>query len=171
MNEAYAQLKQMTKMLKNLRLWIDKGVEHAKAKSFDPETLTTLRLAPDMYTFTQQVQNACDGVKFLAARAAGAQAPKHEDSEKASIAELQGRIDSVLSFVEGFKPEQLEGFEARTITLSFLPGKGAKGQDWLEEMNLPNTYFHLCMAYAILRHNGVPIGKTEFVGNLTLHDV
>jgi hypothetical protein len=123
------------------------------------------------YTLTQQVQSACDGVKFLGARATGTQAPKHEDTVKATIAELQARIDSVLAYVEAFKPEQFEGFADRTITMAFLPGKGSKGQDWLEEMNLPNTYFHLTMAYAILRHNGVGIGKTEFIGDLKLHDV
>ena len=171
MNEAYSQLQQMTKMLKNLRQWIGAGVEHAKAKKFDPEVLTTLRLSPDMFTFTQQVQSACDGVKFLAARATNTAAPKHADSEKATIEELLARIDSVVSYTEGFKPEQFEGFEDRTITMAFLPGKGSKGQDWLQEMNLPNTYFHLAMAYAILRHNGVPLGKTEFIGSLKLHDL
>lgn len=171
MNEAYAQLQQMTKMLKNLRRWIDAGVEYAQAKKFDPEVLTTLRLAPDMFTFTQQVQSACDGVKFLGARATNTPAPKHADSEKASIDELRARIDSVLSYVEGFTPAQFEGFEDRTITMAFLPGKGSKGQDWLQEMNLPNTYFHLCMAYAILRHNGVELGKTAFIGDLKLHDL
>lgn len=170
MNEAYAQLAQMTKMLKNLRRWVEAGAEHLKAKKADPEVLLTLRLAPDMFTLTQQIQSACDGVKFLAARASGTQAPSHPDTEK-TLDELRKRIDTVISYAEGFKPEQFEGWEARTITLSFLPGKGAKAADWLHEMSLPNTYFHLVTAYAILRHNGVALGKTDFIGDLQLHDI
>jgi hypothetical protein len=170
MNEAYAQLVQMTKMLKNLRQWLEAGVELAKAKKFDPEVLLNARLAPDMYTFTQQVQAACDGVKLIAARLSGTQPPSHPDTEK-TLDEVRARIDKVLSYVEGFKPEQFEGWQERTITMAFLPGKGSKAADWLHEMNLPNTYFHLAMAYAILRHNGVGLGKTAYIGSLNLHDV
>lgn len=170
MNEAHAQLVQMTKMLKNLSRWLELGVEHATAKKFDPEVLLTLRLAPDMYTLTQQIQGACDGVKFLAARASGTQAPSHPDTET-TLEQIRARIAAVLGYVEGFKPEQFEGWEKRTITMAFLPGKGSKAEDWLHEMNLPNTYFHLTMAYAILRHNGVNLGKTEYIGSLNLHDV
>jgi hypothetical protein len=170
MNEAYAQLVQMTKMLKNLRQWLEAGVELATAKKFDPEVLLNARLAPDMYTFTQQVQAACDGVKLIAARLSGTQPPSHPDTEK-TLDEVRARLDKVLSYVEGFKPEQFEGWQERTITMSFLPGKGMKAADWLHEMNLPNTYFHIAMAYAILRHNGVGLGKTPYIGSLTLHDV
>lgn len=170
MNEAYAQLAQMTKMLKNLRRWLEAGAKHAEAKKFAPEVLLTSRLAPDMFTLTQQVQSACDGVKFLAARLSGTEAPKHPDTEQ-TFPEVLARIDSVLGYVEGFTPEQFEGWQDRTITLAFLPGKGAKAADWLHEFNLPNTYFHLVTAYGILRHNGVALGKTEFIGSIALHDV
>ena len=170
MNEAHAQLVQMTKMLKNLSQWLEIGVEHAKAKKFDPELLLAQRLAPDMYPLTRQIQAACDGVKFLAARATGTQAPSHPDTET-TLDQIRARIQAVLSYVEGFKPEQFEGWEKRTITMAFLPGKGSKAEDWLHEMNLPNTYFHFSMAYAILRHSGVTLGKTEFIGSLNLHDV
>jgi hypothetical protein len=170
MNEAYAQLVQMTKMLKNLRQWLEAGVELAGAKKFEPEVLLNARLAPDMYTLTQQVQSACDGVKLIAARLTGTQPPSHPDTEK-TLDEVRARIDKVISYVEGFKPEQFEGWQERTVTMAFLPGKGMKAEDWLHEMNLPNTYFHITTAYAILRHNGVPLGKTPFIGSLTLHDV
>jgi hypothetical protein len=170
MTEAHAQLVQMTKMLKNLRRWLEAGVAHAEAKKFEPEVLLSARLAPDMFTLAQQVQSASDGVKFLAARLSGTQAPKHPDTEK-TFAELFARIDSVLGYVEGFKPEQFEGWQDRTITMAFLPGKGAKAADWLHEFSLPNTYFHLSTAYAILRHNGVSVGKLDFIGPVTLHDV
>jgi len=170
MNEAHAQLVQMTKMLKNLRRWLQAGIAHAEAKKFDPAVLLTARLAPDMFTLTQQVQSACDGVKFLAARLSGTQAPKHPDTE-ATFEQLFARIDAVLGYVEGFKPEQFEGWQERTITMAFLPGKGAKAGDWLHEFNLPNTYFHFTTCYGILRHNGVTLGKTDFIGPVTLHDL
>ena len=170
MTEAHAQLVQMTKMLKNLRRWLEAGAAHAEAKKFDPEVLLSSLLAPDMFTLAQQVQNASDGVKFLAARLSGTQAPKHPDTEK-TLPELFARIDSVVGYVEGFKPEQFEGWQDRTITMAFLPGKGAKAGDWLHEFNLPNTYFHLTSAYAILRHNGVPLGKMDYIGPVTLHDL
>jgi hypothetical protein len=170
MNEAYAQLVQMTKMLKNLRQWLEAGVELAGAKKFEPEVLLNARLAPDMYALTQQVQAACDGVKLIAARLTGTQAPSHPDTEK-TLDEVRARIDKVLSYVEGFKEEQFEGWQARTVTMAFLPGKGMKAEDWLHEMSLPNTYFHIATAYAILRHNGVAIGKTQYIGSLNLHDV
>src|SRR5690349_11784510 len=123
MNEAYAQLAQMTKMLKNLRRWLEAGAAHAEAKKFEPDVLLHSRLAPDMFTLAQQVQNACDGVKFLAARLSGTQAPKHPDTET-TFPEILARIDSVLGYVEGFKAEQFEGWQDRTITMAFLPGKG-----------------------------------------------
>jgi hypothetical protein len=170
MADAYAQLVQFTKMLKNLNNWLDKGVEHAKAKGFDPELLLQFRLAPDMFPLVQQVQNSCDGVKFLAARLSGSEAPKHPDTEK-TLPEIRERIQSVIKYVEGFKPEQFAGADARTIPLSFLPGKGTRGADWLHEMNVPNTYFHFVTAYAILRHNGVSVGKIDFIGGLNLFDV
>lgn len=170
MNQAYAQLVQMTKMLKNLRRWLEAGAAYAETKKFAPEVLLGSRLAPDMFTLSQQVQSATDGVKFLAARLSGTQAPKHPDTET-TFPEVLARIDSVLGYLEGFKPEQFEGFQDRTITMSFLPGKGAKAADWMHEFNVANTYFHLVTAYAILRHNGVALGKMDFIGHVTLHDL
>lgn len=170
MSEAHAQLVQMTKMLKNLDKWLDKAVEHATAKSFDPAVLLTSRLAPDMFTLTQQIQGACDGVKYLAARLSGTEPPKHPDTET-TLEQIRARIQTVLKYAEGFKAEQFEGADKRLVTMAFLPGKGMNGADWRREMNIPNTYFHLAMAYAILRHNGAPIGKIEYIGSLTLHDV
>lgn len=167
----HAQLAQMTKMLKALDAWLEKGVEHAKAKSFDPAVLLKARLAPDMYTLSRQIQAACDGVKFLAARTSGKDAPKHPDGDDLTLDDLRARIRSVLEYVTGFGPEDFEGADQRIVPLSFMPGKGIRAADFVTEMNVSNTYFHLCMAYAILRHNGVSLGKTDFISSLSLLDV
>jgi len=163
-------IQEMTKMLENLDRWIDKGVEHATAKKFDPDTLLISRLAPDQYPLTRQVQAACDAAKFAAARAAGKEAPKHPDTE-ASIAELKGRIGSVVTYLKTFTEKDFADAEARTVPLSFMPGKGMKGGIYVREMALPNFFFHVTTAYAILRHNGVGVGKIDYLGPIDLVDV
>ena len=168
--DAHAQLKQYEKMLTNLDGWLAKAVEHAKAKKFEPNVLVQARLAPDMYPLSAQVQNACDGAKFFAARLSGQQAPKHPDTEQ-TMDELRARIASVLGYLGGFGPEAFAGWDARVIPLGFMPGKGMLAIDWLTGFNLPNTYFHLTMAYAILRHNGVEIGKADFIGAPNVRDL
>jgi len=171
MTDYYAQLAQMTKMLKALDSWLEKGVEHAKAKSFDPAVLLKARLAPDMYTLSRQVQAVCDSVKFLAARTSGIDAPKHRDGDDLTLEELRARIHSVLAFVAGFGPQDFEGAEQRIVPLGFMPGKGMRAADFVLEMNVPNTYFHLSMAYAILRHNGVKLAKMDFITSMSLQDI
>jgi hypothetical protein len=170
MNQTYASVVQLTKMLKNLDGWLDKAVEHAKSKNFDPERLVQARLSPDMYSLSRQVESACDGVKFTAARLAGKDAPKHEDGEH-GLDTLRARISSVIDFVSSFKESDFEGAESRVVPLSYMPGKGVVGADYLNELNVPNTYFHFSMAYAILRHNGVPLGKMDYLGSINLRDV
>jgi hypothetical protein len=170
MTDAFSQLQQMNKMLKNLDRWLDAAAAYASIKKFEPEVLLQARIAPDMFTLAQQIQAACDGVKVLAARLAGEEPPKHPDTET-TLAELRTRIQTVLAYTRDFTPERFEGAATREVRLAFLPGKGCKGADWSREMNVPNTYFHFTMAYAILRHNGVPIGKPDFIGSLTLYDL
>ena len=170
MSEIYAHVQQMTKMLTNLDGELDKAVEYAKSKSFDPAVLLQARLAPDMYPLMQQIQTVCDGAKFLAARLSGKTAPKHPDTEQ-TLDEIRTRIRSVLEYLATFQASDFAGAESRVIPLSFMPGKGMQATDWLLEFNLPNTYFHLGMAFAILRHNGVPIGKMEYLGSLKLRDL
>lgn len=170
MSELQSQLAQMTKMLKSLDTWLVKAEEHAKARSFDPAVLLSSRLAPDMFPLRRQIQSVCDGVKFLAARVTGKDAPKHEDGEQ-SWDELRARIADVLAFVGGVGAADFSGADARVVPLSFMPGKGMLAADWAREMNVPNTYFHLCVAYAILRHNGVNLGKIDFLSSLTLRDL
>ena len=158
---------QMRKMLKNLASWIDKAVAHAEAKGFDPEVLLTARLAPDQYTFTRQVQAAADSVKSAAAHLSGRVPPTHPDTEK-TIEELRARINTVLEYVDTVKEADFEGAADRWIKLSFLPGLRVQGRDYLNELALPNFYFHVTTAYAILRHNGVDVGKRDFIGSMNL---
>jgi uncharacterized protein len=124
-----------------------------------------------MYPLVRQIQSACDGVKFLAARTAGKDAPKHADSEQATLEELRARIASVLEFAASFGPKAFEGASERVVPLGFMPGKGMLAGDFVNEMNVSNTYFHICMAYAILRHNGVSLTKTDYIGGLNLRDL
>lgn len=160
---------QMSKMLRNLDGWLDKATAHAEARSFDPEVLVQARLSPDQYPLVRQIQSACDSAKGAAARLAGVEVPSHSDTET-TLAELRERIAKTLAFLETLTPEAYEGAEEREIQLSFLPGKAIKGMDYAVEMAVPNFYFHVITAYAILRHNGVDVGKRDFIGSLRLHD-
>ena len=170
MSHYYAHVVQMTKMLKQLDSWLVKGIEQAAAKKYEPKVLLQSRLAPDMYPLVNQVQSACDGVKFLAARLAGVKPPRHEDNEQ-SFDELRARIRSVLEYLATFDAASFADADGRVAPLGFLPGKGLAAIDFLTEFNVPNTYFHLCMTYAILRHNGVELGKTDFIGSLNVRDL
>lgn len=165
-----ASVPQLQKMVRQLEKWLDKATEHAKAKSFDPNVLMTARLAPDQYAFARQVQAACDAAKFAAARLAGKDPPKHPDTEQ-TFDELRARIQSVVAYLDTFTEADFAGAGERVIPLPFLPGKGLAGGDYLNEMALPNFYFHATTAYAILRHNGVPLGKTDYIGSLNVRDL
>ncbi len=161
----------MAKMLKNLLVWLDETESYAKERSFDPETLLVARLAPDQFPLIRQVQSACDSAKLAAYRLAGKEAPAHPDEEK-TLAEIRLRVKSVIELVESLKEADFESAEDRIITLPFLPpGKAVRGEDYFNEFALPNFYFHATTAYAILRHNGVPLGKRSFIGSVTLQDV
>ncbi len=161
---------QMKKMLQCLDAWLEKGVDYAKSKSFDPEVLVNARLAPDQYPLARQVQAACDAAKFAAARLAGVEAPAHPDTEK-TLPELRARIKTCLAFLDTVKAESFAGADTRKVPLSFMPGKGLTGEDYLVELGVPNFYFHVTTAYAILRHNGVPLGKADFIGGMNVIDL
>lgn len=151
------------RMLKNLSAMLSKAEAHAKAKNFDAAVLLNDRLAPDMFTLTRQVQIATDHAKGAMARLGGHVPETIEDTET-TIAQLQARIAKVIGIVEAYKPEQLEGAAAREITIK-IPGSELKfdGMTYLNSWALPNFYFHATMAYAILRHNGVELGKKDFL--------
>ena len=165
----YKTILQMKKMLANLDRWIEKAVAHADAKKFDANDLVAARLAPDMFPFARQVQSACDSAKFAAAHLSGNVPPKHPDTES-TMPELRERCAKVIVYIESLRPADFEGADARKITLSYVPDKYYLGGDYLCEHAVPNFYFHVAMAYAILRHNGVDVGKRDYLGELPLRD-
>ena len=160
----YQLISQCTQALKNLETWLDKAEQHAAAKKFDVDALMTSRLAPDMKDFVYQVQSACDYVKAAAAWLSGQTPPKHQDNEQ-TIGEVRARIQKTVAFVESVKEAQYAGASERKVSLSWAPsGKVIGGEDYLRQITIPNVYFHLVTAYALLRHNGVDIGKMDFLG-------
>jgi hypothetical protein len=161
---------QMSKMLRNLAGWLGKANAFAQTKECSADDFVGFRLTFDMRPLAYQVQSACDSAKFAGAKLTGTTAPVHPDTE-ATMAELEQRIASVLEFLDGLKPEQFDGAAERETTLVFLPGKAAYGIDYLREMALPNFYFHVTMAYALLRMAGVKVGKIDYIGSVTLHDL
>jgi len=131
--------------------------------------LMTSRLAPDMLPFVYQVQSACDYIKAAAAWLSGQSPPKHEDNEQ-TVDELRARIRKTVAFAESVKEAQYAGAGDRKVKLSWAPGKVIGGEDYLLQLTIPNTFFHLSMAYAILRHNGVDVGKRDFLGPVNFVD-
>jgi uncharacterized protein len=160
---------QYAKMLHNLEQWLDKAAAHAKAKSFEVDTLVHARLAPDQYALDRQIQSACDTAKFSAAYLSGKEPPAHPDTEK-TMAELRARIKSCLSFLETISAADVAGAEERKVAPKWMQGKWMKGDQYLVQMSLPNFYFHVTTAYAILRHNGVDLGKMNYIGSVPTHD-
>jgi uncharacterized protein len=165
----YDVVAQCTQSLENLLTCLDKAEQYAAAKKFETGVLMTSRLAPDMQAFVYQVQSACDYVKAAAAWLSGQMPPKHEDNER-SIDELRARIRKTIAFVESVTDAQYAGARERKVRLSWAPGKVIGGKDYLLQMTIPNSYFHIAMAYAILRHNGVDVGKQDFLGPVNLVD-
>lgn len=151
------------RMLKNMSAILTKAEAQAKAKGYEPAVLLNARLAPDMFTLMRQVQIATDHAKGAMARLAGV-APEAIDDTEATFAELQARLARVIKIVEGFSEAQLEGAENRAVTIK-IPGSELKfdGLGYLTGFALPNFYFHLTAAYAILRHNGIELGKRDFL--------
>jgi hypothetical protein len=152
------------RMLRNLAVLIDKAEAHCAAKKIEPSALTTARLFPDMFPFTRQVQISCDTAKGAVARLAGADIPKHEDTEQ-TFAELKARIAKTLDFIESIPAAKIDGSEDREIVLPMRSGERRfKGMQYLLGFAYANFYFHVTTAYNILRHNGVEVGKTDFIG-------
>ena len=159
---------QFKNTLSQVEKWLDAAVEYAKTKSFEPNVLLTLRLAPDQYPLVRQIQSVCDTAKFTPARLTGKEAPKHPDTEQ-TIDELRTRIRAVLEYLDGYKPAELAGTETAQVNLPWMPGKHVLGADYVSQLQLPNFYFHATLAYEILRHNGVPLGKSDFIGHMSIH--
>lgn len=151
------------KGLRNLNEILGKGAQFADAKKVPFDVLLNSRLAPDQFPLTRQIQIVCDTAKLCASRLSGATAPVQEDNEK-SLPELQARIQSVISYLETFKIDQYTEAAGRHVTQPRWEGKYLTGEDYALNHAVPNFYFHLTTAYSILRHNGVEVGKKDFLG-------
>jgi uncharacterized protein len=164
----YATVGQMKKQLRQLDQWLETAAAHAKTKSFDPNVFLTARLAPDQFAFARQVQIACDTAKLGVSRLTGKDAPSHPDTEQ-TLDELRARIASVLAYLDGFSEKDFEGAATRVITQPRWEGKTMSGANYFLEHVVPNFFFHLTHVYALLRHNGVNIGKRDYLGQLTFN--
>ena len=159
-----ASVPPILRTLTNLRAILEKAASHAEAKKIDPSVLINARLYPDMFPLYHQVQIATDNAKGSVSRLAGVQPPKYEDNET-TFAELVARLDKTIALLKTFKQEQIDGSEDKTITLAMRDRTLTfKGMPYLLEYALPNIYFHVVTAYDILRHNGVEIGKQDYLG-------
>ena len=154
-------------MLQSLSNILDKGAEHARAKNSDPASLVNARLAPDMYTLAQQVRLACNHAKDATARVTGKEPPQFDDSEQ-TLAELKARIAKTIAYVESVRAAAFEGAEDRKITIPIPENMEFEmnGLQFLRDWALPHFYFHVVTAYDILRHNGVDIGKRDYLSHV-----
>ncbi len=159
-----ASVPTIVRSLNNLAAILEKAAAHAEAKKIDPAVLVASRLYPDMFALGKQVQLASDIAKSGAARLAQAQPPVYEDNE-ATIAELVARLRKTVAYLETLKPEQVDGSEDRTVTWQTRSStKSMQGMPYLLNHVLPNVFFHVTTAYDILRHNGIEVGKQDFLG-------
>jgi uncharacterized protein len=165
----FETFRQFTKQLRQLDHCLDRAATYAKEKNFDPNVLAGQRLAPDQFPLTRQVQIACDTAKLGSSRLTGKEAPKHDDSET-TLEQLRARVQSVIVYLEGHSAADFEGAATRVITQPRWENKMMHGADYFLEHVVPNFYFHYAHTYAILRHNGVPLGKRDYLGPLSMKD-
>jgi len=160
-----ASIPRFVNILGNLSNILDKAQAHVDARKIDPTVLTTYRLFPDMLPMTRQVQIACDTAKGLAARLAGVEIPVYEDDEK-TLADLKARIAKTIAFIETVTAKQIDGTEDKDIVIKRGDKETHyKGMQFLLGHAVPNIYFHVTTTYNILRHNGIEIGKRDYLGN------
>ena len=162
----YPFVLEMKKLLRGLDGMLDKAVAYASVKKFDPNVLMQARLAPDMFPFVRQVQSVCDQAKYAVSRCAGRETPSHPDTEQ-TIDDLKKRIATVVAYFDEYSAKDFEGLENRTVTTPRWEGKSLTALNYFIEHAQPNFYFHLTTTYAILRHNGVDVGKRDFIGQLS----
>jgi hypothetical protein len=156
---------QFIKTLKNLDSMLDKAAGYADSKKFDMAVLLDSRLAPDQFPLTRQIQIVCDTAKLGASRLTGKPAPTQEDNEK-TLSEVRARIASVVTYLETFNVEDYKNAATITVTQPRWEGKTLTGEQYAIHHVIPNFYFHVTTAYSILRHNGVDVGKKDFLGTL-----
>jgi len=160
-----ASVPRFVNILGNLSKILDKAQAHVDAKKLDAGALTTYRLFPDMLPMTTQVQIACDAAKGVVARLAGVEIPAYEDNEK-TLADLKARIAKTIAFIQTVTPGQIDGTEDKEIVIKRGDKETRyKGMQFLLDTALPNFYFHVTTTYNILRHNGIEIGKRDYLGN------
>lgn len=157
---------QLKKHLSNVDGWLDKALAHATAKKYDANTLLTARLAPDMFPLVRQIQAFCDQAKYAAGRVTGKEIPAHPDTET-TIDELRKRIASVVAYLDTFTARDFEGSDDRSVTTPRWEGKSMVATTYLLEHAMPNFFFHLMTTYSILRHNGIDVGKRDYLGAIT----
>lgn len=156
---------QFTKMLHNLSYLLDKAQKNATDRKYEVDVLFQDRLAPDMFNFIRQIQITCDTAKLCASRLTGKQAPVHDDKER-TLPELKARIEDTMGFLNSITAADFTGAEDRQITQPRWEGKWLTGYEYALQHAVPNFYFHFTTAYAILRTNGVEVGKKDFLGEL-----
>lgn len=152
------------RMLGNLKTLLEKAASHAEARNFDSKVLVDARLFPDMFPLSRQIQIATDTAKGCGARLAGTEPPSYADTEQ-TLPELTKRIDRTITYLQSLPATQIDGSEQRPITLQLRSGPlHFNGQSYLLSFALPNFYFHVTTSYNLLRHNGIEIGKMDFLG-------
>ena len=164
----YPHVLEMKKLLGHMNAWIDKAETHATAKGYDVNSLLEARLSPDMFPLVRQFQSACDSAKFAAAFVAGKEPPSHPDVED-NFRDLRIRLVSVIEYIGTFTETDFKDADRRQVKRPRWEGKWMHATDYFVEQVQPNFFFHLNMAYAILRHNGVELGKKDYLGGLSLH--
>ena len=160
---------QFTKTLENLSACLDKAAAFAEAKKIDQQVLLTARLAPDQFAFLRQIQIACDTAKLGAARLTGKEAPTHADDEQ-TFADAKARIAKVVAYLATFSAKDFAGAEQRHISQPRWAGKYLTGHEFALQHMMPNFFFHATTAYAILRHNGLDLGKKDYLGAMPFKD-
>ncbi len=156
---------QFIKTLKNLNGFLDKAAGYADSKKFEMDVLLNSRLAPDQFPLTRQIQIVCDTAKLGVSRLTGKSAPVNDDTEK-TLAEVKTRIQGTIAYLESMKPEDFKNAATATITTPRWEGKTLTGNDYVIHHVIPNFYFHVTTAYAIMRHNGVDLGKKDYLGEI-----
>lgn len=164
----YQTIRQCIQSVRQVEQFLDLAEQYAAYKQFDVEVLVQARLAPDMQPLLYQIQSACDYLKAGAARLAGLEPPKHADTE-ATLSELRERIVKTLAYAESITPSQYDAANMRKVRF-YGANANLTGENYLLQVVVPNLYFHIAMTYAILRHNGVDLGKRHFLGPLTKLD-
>lgn len=157
---------QMKKQLGQLDKWLSTAGEHAKSKNFEPNVFANLRLVPDQFPLTRQVQICCDTVKLAASYLSGKPAESQADTEQ-TLEELQARVRSIVAYLDGFTANDFDGAATKVVSQPRWKGEWMTGEDYLIQHAIPNFFFHLTTAYAILRHNGVNLGKRDYLGAQT----